>query len=90
MSWSVSAMGNPTAVASKLKRDLETSNCPEPEESIKTAAIAVIVTACLSYPPKSCVKVEAYGSQVSPANPINSLRIELSPVHGFVFDEVAS
>jgi hypothetical protein len=87
MSWSVSAIGKPAAVAAKVQKDLSAYKCVEPEEQVKVAAGAAIVAAVTAYPPDSCVKVSASGHQgtaTEEGKAFNNLRVDIEPVYGFV------
>ena len=69
MSWSVSAMGKPAAVAAKLAADFARMQpMAEPEESVKNNAAASIASALAAYPSNFLVRVEANGSQYRPNN----------------------
>lgn len=85
MSWSISAIGKPGAVAAKVVRDTSMNRCNEPEESIKRAAVTAIVAALDSYPPNSVVRVTASGSQYVDNGVVkyNDLSVRVEPVHGF-------
>lgn len=88
MSWSVSAIGKPGAVAAKLARDFANINCAEPEETIKTNVALAVATALWSFPPNMAVRVEASGSQYAPDitkpdQKQNQLSVKLEPIHGF-------
>jgi hypothetical protein len=85
MSWSVSGIGRPVAVAAKLAADLSAYKCVDPEESVKQAAAALLAAALAAQDPVSVVKVSASGSQGTSGNSIyNSVRIEVEPVYGFI------
>ena len=89
MSWSVNAVGKPSAVMVKLANDFGLIHCQEPEESIRQSIARAIANALALYPPASAVRVEASGSQhapdhTKPQEKINSLRVLIEPVHGFI------
>jgi hypothetical protein len=91
MSWSVSAIGKPAAVAAKVKEDLAGYKCVDPEEDVKHAAGAVILHALKAQAPDTAVRVNASGHQGTMYGPDgkstgihNTLRIEVEPIHGFV------
>lgn len=86
MSWSVSAMGKPAAVATKLAADFARIKCTEPEESIKNTVASAVATGLAAFPPNQAVSVEASGSQSSsnPGEATNSLSVSLKPLWGFV------
>jgi hypothetical protein len=68
MSWSVSGIGKPKALAAKFANEFERmkGGCSEPEESMKNSAAAQIAVSLAAYPPDLLVKVEANGSQYAP------------------------
>lgn len=89
MSWSVSALGKPAAVAAKLELDFKRiSKMEEPEQSVKDNAAASVAATLAAYPPNMLVRVEASGSQYSPSGAAaveristHSLKIEnLGPI----------
>lgn len=88
MSWSLNAVGRPAAVLAKLKQDVATNKCREPEETIRAQAMAAIETALGAYPDSYAVEVRAAGSQYSPDASkqefVNSLSVEIKPLFGFV------
>jgi hypothetical protein len=89
MSWSVSGIGKPVAVAAKLAKDFAGNKCNEPEESIRQMAASAIAAALKVYPDTHAVKVEASGSQQGgSAGPqptyVNQLNVKIEPVYGFV------
>ena len=91
MSWSVSAIGKPAAVAVKVQADLNAYKCIDPEEGVKQAASAAIVAALAAQAEASCVRVEASGHQSDVYGPgavktgvQNTLRIVVEPIYGFV------
>lgn len=93
MSWSVSAVGKPRAVAAKLAEDFNRIKCSEPEESIKNSAASAIAAALSAMPDEYAVRVEANGSQspfygkdqrVVPGKFLNNLSVRLDPLYGFV------
>ena len=85
MSWSVSAIGKPAAVAAKVQKDISAYKCVDPEEGVKQAAGAAIAAALGAQNPSSAVKVEASGHQSGTGETaVNTLKIEVTPVYGFV------
>jgi hypothetical protein len=90
MSWSVSAIGKASAVASKLAVDFASVKCSEPEETIKSGVAGAVAVALAAFPPNYAVRVEAYGSQScpdsskAPNEKTNSLNVKIEPVWGFV------
>lgn len=93
MSWSVSAVGRPPAVAAVIETQFAASSCSEPEETVRQAARKVIAEALAAQRPDSAVKVSASGSQQSSYNQEskswgapyqNSLEIKVEPLYGFV------
>lgn len=93
MSWSVGAVGRPSAVAAKLAKDLASIKCSEPEETIKNEVASILATALAAYPDTYAVTVLANGSQspgYDPSKPgasmglVNSLTLSVSPLYGFV------
>jgi hypothetical protein len=92
MSWSFNAIGKPSAVAAKARTEMEFIKCAEPEQSLKSMALAAIEAALSAMPDASVVKVYASGSQ-SPAyvnNKVvdgkfsNSFKLDIEPIWGFV------
>ena len=90
MSWSVSAIGKPAAVATKLAEDLKRITCMEPEETIKNTVASAIASALDAFPPNSAVRVDASGSQScpdsskAPKEVSNQLSVKIEPIYGFV------
>lgn len=89
MSWSVSAVGKPAAVAAKLAEAFAKNRCVEPEETIKNKVAEAIASALAVYPPNLAVRVEAGGSQHAvdhskPTELTNSLKVEITPIYGFL------
>jgi hypothetical protein len=85
MSWSVSAVGKPAAVAAKVQADLNAYKCVDPEEGVKQAAGAAIAAALGAQRADSAVKVEASGHQSGGGETAsNTLRIVVEPIYGFV------
>lgn len=86
MSWSIIKVGKPAAVAAAVHDAAKTFNCEQPEESIKNAAIDVILRTLSAYPENLVVKVEAHGNQrVDPSKPdeaVNFLNLVIVPQHG--------
>ena len=88
MSWSVSAVGKPQAVAAKLAKDLSSIKCVEPEETIKNAVAQILGTALAAFPPGMAVTITASGSQyvpdsTKPGEAQNQLKVDLQPLYGF-------
>ncbi len=85
MSWSVSAIGKPAAVAAKLEKDFQQYKCAEPEETIKAKVSEVVAFALAAYPESSAVKVMASGSQgtVTDGKATNSLAVYIENIYGF-------
>jgi hypothetical protein len=78
MSWSVSALGKPKAVAVKLAADLaniDRMNMENPEQLAKNNAAATIAATLAVYPDNQIVRVEASGSQYAPNGVPDPLRI---------------
>ena len=89
MSWSVSAVGKPAAVAAKLEKDFNNIHCAEPEETIKNSVAAAVAAGLKAFPPTMAVHVEATGSQrttnpMLPEEKLNELSVKLGPLFGFV------
>ncbi len=69
MSWSVSGIGKPVALAEKFRKDFAAmSPCSLPEETVRLNIAASIDPILYAYPPNLVVKVEANGSQFTPDN----------------------
>lgn len=89
MSWSVSAIGRPAAVAAKLEKEFSMYKCAEPEESIKQAAKGVVLAAVNGFPEDALVLVQASGHQQSGETKgtdkaQNTLQVKIEPVYGFI------
>lgn len=85
MSWSVSAVGKPTAVAAKCQEELTRFKCIDPEEGVKLAAASTIAAALAAQNPQSAVKVMASGHQSGTGETAtNTLNISVEPLYGFV------
>jgi hypothetical protein len=88
MSWSVSAVGRASAVASKLAGDFANSKCSEPEETIKNTVASAVASALSAFPPNTPVRVAASGSQSQPdhAKPekVNQLTVSIEPLWNFL------
>lgn len=90
MSWSVSAFGKASAVATKVAEDFARIKCSEPEETIKTAVASAVATALAAFPPNYVVRVDASGSQScpdsskAPNEKTNQLKVEVAPIWGFL------
>jgi hypothetical protein len=64
MSWSVGSSGNSDEVAKGIEAQFESySACPDPEESIKQAARALIAKTLAGKIPAGPTTVTAFGSQ---------------------------
>lgn len=83
MSWSVSALGKPAAVAKKLAADFERiPPMQEPEETGKKAAASAVAAIVPAFPETHVVRVECNGSQYTPDNnspdkKINQLTVKI-------------
>jgi hypothetical protein len=90
MSWSVSAIGKPAAVAAKVAADLAQYRCTEPEEAVRQLAGTLLSTALCAQHPDSVVQVSASGSQSNRYVDgkvdgwTNSLEVKVQPLSGFV------
>lgn len=87
MSWSINALGKPSAVAAKIAGDIARVKCAEPEETIKNTVANAIATALGAFPDGMAVKVEASGSQSSTGTDgkvTNSLYVKIEPQWGYV------
>lgn len=88
MSWSVSAVGKPAAVLKTLSDQIKRSKCNEPEETIKNSILGVLETALSAFPDGTAVSVSASGSQSKSSSvdekAINNLKVEITPLYGFV------
>jgi hypothetical protein len=93
MSWSVSAVGKPKAVAASIAAQFATSHkCAEPEESIRQSTASTLAAAIEAQDPDSAVSVSAGGSQSEKYGPdgkrtgvfTNSLSVSVQPLYGFV------
>ena len=94
MSWSVSAIGKPAAVAAKLVKDFAGIKCAEPEETIKGNVAAAVAAALAVFPASMAVRVEASGRQYAPDSnkpegKQNQLSVKLEPLFGFIEDAPA-
>ena len=86
MSWSVGDSGNSDEVAKDIEAQFESSSeCPEPEESIKQAARSLIAKALEGKIPSTDTMVSAWGIQTtkygvngSPDEVINILSIRIT------------
>jgi hypothetical protein len=66
MSWSVGSAGNSDEVATVIEAQFESyTACPEPEESIKQAARALIAKTLAGKIPAVATTVSAFGSQAT-------------------------
>lgn len=91
MSWSVSGIGKPAALAAKLADDFtRISPMKEPEETGKNAASMAIAALVPAFPDSCIVQVEANGSQYTPDSSktpdkcINSLSIKIQSMGSIV------
>ena len=89
MSWSVSAIGKPAAVAAKLATDFKKITCSEPEETIKNGVASIVATSLAAFPADYAVRVEASGSQScpdfkAPDEKTNQLTVKIEPIWGFL------
>jgi hypothetical protein len=89
MSWSVSAIGKASAVASSIAKQFSGSPCQEPEETVRQAAARTIAAAIEAQDPNCAVKVIASGSMgfkdySDKTGPYNNVSIVVEPLHGFV------
>lgn len=93
MSWSVSAVGKPVAVAAAIEQQFAGSACAEPEETVRQSARAAIAAALKAQRDDSIVQVVASGSMNTSYNqetkswgpPVNNtLEIKVQPLYGFV------
>lgn len=102
MSWSVSAIGKKAAVAASIEKQFASTQCSEPEESVRQKARALIA-ATLAASTSDVVKVDASGSASS--TPVyaedqktvtawkqtdQTLRLSIEPMWGFVEDVPAA
>lgn len=93
MSWSVSAVGKPAAVAASIESQFAASQCAEPEETVRQSARAAIAATLKAQREDSAVQVIASGSMSTSYNeetktwgpPLtNQLEIAIRPLYGFV------
>jgi ABC-type Zn2+ transport system substrate-binding protein/surface adhesin len=91
MSWGITAIGKPQAVAAKLADEFTKHPCIDPEEGVRQAAANVIAVALAAQDPNSAVKVMANGHQFqnydlkgTKSTISNTLSITVEPVSGFV------
>ena len=85
MSWSVSAIGKPRAVAAVIDKQISSGKCAEPEESIKKFVGALIGTALSSMDEHAAVRVVASGSQSQDkGHTSHNLQLTIEPQWGFV------
>lgn len=97
MSWSVSAVGKPRAVAALLATRLAAVKCSEPEETIKSKVGDIISISLAAFPAGRAVTVEASGSQTivqaagasGTTEAVNSVNLKISEVFGFIEDAPA-
>jgi len=87
MSWSVSAIGKPAAVAAKVAAAFAGIKCMEPEDTIKNSVASAVEAALKAFPETSAVRVEASGSQSTdgkqPGVAVNQLSVKIDPLWGF-------
>jgi hypothetical protein len=84
MSWSVSAIGKPAAVASKVAADLSSYKCVEPEETIKQTAGQALIAAINAQDPDSVIQVTASGQSGTAPKLNNTLNVSITPIYGFI------
>ncbi len=91
MSWSVSAIGKPAAVATKLAGDFaRIPKMDEPEETGKNAAASAVAAIVPAFPDAFVVRVECNGSQYTPDSSkapdkkINQLSIKIDTLGAIV------
>ncbi len=92
MSWSVSAVGKSSAVKARLVKQIDDCcrHLVEPEKTVAQAASAALCAALDAHIPDAAVKASAFGSQATirtgemPDRVMNSLRIEVEPISGFL------
>ena len=92
MSWGVSGVGKPVALAAKLATEFSKNPCCDPEESVRQAAGAVIAACLAAQDPNSVVTVMAGGHQSTvygtdgnaTGQYQNTLNIKIDPIYGFV------
>ncbi len=94
MSWAVSAVGKPAAVAAAIESQfaaLDAYPCKEPEESIKQAVRQALKQAIAAQKESAAVRVLASGSMSyhmpDPATVVveyNTLSVSVEPLYGFV------
>lgn len=96
MSWSVSYIGKPRAVAAKAAEDFEkiqTHGFHEPEAEVVEHVAKLIAAALSGYPDDLAVKVASYGSQGDPFHHdpekrgkfgVNTVSISIEAMYGFV------
>lgn len=85
MSWSVSAIGKPSAVAEQIAKQCSQYKCAEPEETIRAKFVEMVTTACAAFPDGYAVRVEGNGSQsMNGDKALNSLSVKIEPIYGLV------
>ena len=86
MSWSVSALGKPEAVAKSLAESFTRNKCMEPEETIRQLAGQAIATSLAAFPPATVVKVSASGNQstATDGRAVNQLSVTIEPLYQFL------
>lgn len=94
MSWSVSAVGKPAAVAASIESQFASyGTCPEPEETAKQLVRQTIASLASGHSkPGTIIKVTASGSQSNsydgPGAPLrdvyNNLSVSVETLFGFV------
>lgn len=63
MSWGVSGIGKPAALAVSIEKQFSGYQCSEPEETVRQSAKAAIAAALAAQAPDTAVSVIASGSQ---------------------------
>jgi hypothetical protein len=86
MSWSVSAVGKPAAVAVKLEADFNNiTYLKSPEDELKKAAAGLVIAAVKAYTGTSVVTVTASGhGTTSGDSSYQTIAIAVQPLYGFV------
>lgn len=91
MSWSISGIGKPKALAAKLAADFARMQpMQEPEETGKNAAATAVAAIVPAFPDSYAVRVECNGSQYTPDSAkapdvkINSLSIKIEALGAII------
>lgn len=85
MSWSVSGVGRASALRDKVAKQFDGINCAEPEQTIKNKVAAIVDISLQAMRGDQAVKVSCSGSQyVDGQGQINTVRVEVEPIYGFV------